>query len=250
MPSSTCGTICSLDSGSYNDTISDQPGAGRTVGKFYDRVGASLENLIYKAVAKKRSMSSNLNKSRSIGESLGGTTYNGAGPSSTTVFTQPTLAESACSLATLGEESEYCSSLSSGSRRDDAESICSCDARSSSDATASSSSSDSYTTIYTLCSTETSTNATSSNLIGPGRVLGLAYSALGRAFEAKLNHLATKHGLGPNGIASQIRQMLRRPLHDNFLGHLDDLQYEVTLRLMGKCTALVSKATKFSSVSF
>ena len=81
------------------------------MGKFYDRVGASLENLIYKAVAKKRSMSSNLNKSRSIGESLGGTTYNGAGPSSTTVFTQPTFAESACSLATLVTIARHCPAL-------------------------------------------------------------------------------------------------------------------------------------------
>lgn len=234
-------TTCSLDSGSYNETISDQPGAGRILGKVYTLLGNSLENMILKAVIKKRSMGTFV-RSESIGDSLRRATYDDEA-----FHSQPLQSNLTAngSLVTLSECSEGCDSSPSAS------SFCTSDDPNDHASTSSCrcafDSSSSYE--YTACSQDSSSNATSSNLIGPGRVLGLVYSSLGRSLETRLNRFAAKGGLGPDAIASQIRQMLRPPLHENFLARLDHLELKVTFRLMNACTSLLEQATKFSGIS-
>lgn len=231
-------TTCSLDSGSYNETTSDQPGAGRALSKVYTLLGNSLENVIRKAIIKKRSMGS-LRRSESIGDSLRRATYNDEA-----FHSQPLQFNANGSLVTLSECSEGCDSSPSASYfciSDDAD-----DHVSTSSCRCAFDSSSSYE--YIVCSQYSSSNATSSNLIGPGRVLGLVYSSLGRSLEARLNHFAAKGGLGPVALASQIHKMLRPPLHENFLARLDHLELKLTFRLMNACTALLEQATKFSGV--
>lgn len=245
-------TICSLDSGSYNETISDQPGAGRTLGKFYVLLGNSLENMIRKAVIKKRSMRIP-RRYESTGDGLRHASHGDEGRSSATLNSQPIQSNGNGSLAILSECSEECdsspstSSFSSDNYLDDHTSTYSCSC--ASDVSARTTTSSLLRTYeYTVCSQDSSCNETSSNLIGPGRVLGLVYSSLGRSLEAQLNRFATKGGLGPDAIATGIRQMLRPPLHENFLARLDHLELKLTFRLMNACTALLEQATKFSGV--
>ncbi|EJD07875.1 uncharacterized protein FOMMEDRAFT_16460 [Fomitiporia mediterranea MF3/22] len=59
-------------------------------------------------------------------------------------------------------------------------------------------------TIYTLCSQQSSSNLTASDLPGPGRTLGLLYSRWGRALEASVGRLAHRSGFGPDAVASRI----------------------------------------------
>lgn len=234
-------TTCSLDSGSYNETISDQPGAGRILGKVYTLLGNSLENMILKAVIKKRSMGTFV-RSESIGDSLRRATYDDEA-----FHSQPLQSHLTAngSLVTLSECSEGCDSSPSASSfctSDDPD-----DHASTSSCRCAFDSSSSYE--YTACSQDSSSNETSSNLIGPGRVRGLVYSSLSRSLETRLNRFAAKGGLGPDAIASQIRQILRPPLHENFLARLDHLELKVTFRLMNACTSLLEQATKFSGIS-
>lgn len=48
-------------------------------------------------------------------------------------------------------------------------------------------------------------NETASNLVGPGRVLGLAYDAAGRGLEKHLNSLANRFGYGPGATVQRIK---------------------------------------------
>lgn len=49
-----------------------------------------------------------------------------------------------------------------------------------------------------------STNATESDLPGPGRTLGRLYNALGRHLEFFLNYLAERRGLGPAAVTDEM----------------------------------------------
>ena len=61
--------------------------------------------------------------------------------------------------------------------------------------------------IYELCSQQSSSNDTASNLPGPGRMLGLLYSRWGRALEGAIGQVAHKSGFGPKAVASRIRRV-------------------------------------------
>ena len=50
-----------------------------------------------------------------------------------------------------------------------------------------------------------STNATESDLPGPGRTLGKVYKNIGRRLEEFLNDLAERKGLGPSAVAIRIK---------------------------------------------
>jgi hypothetical protein len=54
-------------------------------------------------------------------------------------------------------------------------------------------------------------NATASNLAGPGRVLGLVFSAAGRRLDAVVERTAARLGLGFEGIARRLFMKLRAP---------------------------------------
>jgi hypothetical protein len=54
-------------------------------------------------------------------------------------------------------------------------------------------------------------NATMSNLPGPGRALGQLFSAAMRRLELVVNHTATRAGLGFEGIARRLLTKLRAP---------------------------------------
>jgi hypothetical protein len=54
-------------------------------------------------------------------------------------------------------------------------------------------------------------NATMSNLAGPGRVLGLLFSAAGRRLEVVVDRTAARLGLGFEGIARRLFMQLRAP---------------------------------------
>ncbi|EJD03202.1 uncharacterized protein FOMMEDRAFT_156585 [Fomitiporia mediterranea MF3/22] len=58
-----------------------------------------------------------------------------------------------------------------------------------------------------LCSQQTSSNDTASNLRGPGRTLGRLYSRGGRALEAVIGRAAHRSGFGPKAVASRIRRI-------------------------------------------
>lgn len=54
-----------------------------------------------------------------------------------------------------------------------------------------------------------STNATTSNLPGPGRLLGRLLGFLGRRLEHVFNDFATKLGMGPEAVGQEIRKLRR-----------------------------------------
>jgi hypothetical protein len=54
-------------------------------------------------------------------------------------------------------------------------------------------------------------NATMSNLAGPGRVLGLLFSSAGRRLEVAVDRTAARLGLGFEGIAQRLFMKLRAP---------------------------------------
>lgn len=68
-------------------------------------------------------------------------------------------------------------------------------------------------TIFPLSRTDTSssvsTNATASNLPGPGRTVGLLLDWLGAHVEKCMNLWADQSGLGPNAVAQEIRRLRR-----------------------------------------
>lgn len=55
-----------------------------------------------------------------------------------------------------------------------------------------------------------STTATTSNIPGPGRVLGLAYEKLGKLLVLRLNRLAVRFGRGPDAAAQRIAERFVR----------------------------------------
>lgn len=59
-------------------------------------------------------------------------------------------------------------------------------------------------------------NATASNLVGPGRTLGLLLDYLGSRFEFVLNRRASRLGLGPEAVANDIRHL--RNHHETTIG--------------------------------
>lgn len=62
-------------------------------------------------------------------------------------------------------------------------------------------------------------DATASNLPGPGRTVGLLFDWLGNRFEVFLNKMATRRGLGPTATAREIRR-LRRHYDTSFQSRL------------------------------
>lgn len=75
-----------------------------------------------------------------------------------------------------------------------------------------------------------STTATQANLPGTGRVLGLAYDAIGKIIEQKLNKIADKLERGPNATAQkivrkeqQIREKRWRPSTSEYIQDLPDI---------------------------
>ena len=55
-----------------------------------------------------------------------------------------------------------------------------------------------------------SSDATESNLAGPGRFLGKCYSSLGRRLELFLSRIAERNGRGPRAIATRIESRVLR----------------------------------------
>lgn len=53
-----------------------------------------------------------------------------------------------------------------------------------------------------------STNSTASNVIGPGRTLGLAYKFAGKRLEASLNKCFEKAGFGPHAASRRIQRRM------------------------------------------
>lgn len=64
-------------------------------------------------------------------------------------------------------------------------------------------------TSYFLGSYDSSTE-TDSDVPGPGRLLGKAYSYLGKKFENSLSKVAVKFGLGPRATALKMRRLIRK----------------------------------------
>jgi hypothetical protein len=58
---------------------------------------------------------------------------------------------------------------------------------------------------------ESDSNATASNLAGPGRVLGQLFSTAGRRLDAVVERTAARLGLGFEGIARRLFMKLRAP---------------------------------------
>ena len=65
---------------------------------------------------------------------------------------------------------------------------------------------DHYSTRAT-CTLYSSTNDTASNLPGPGRLLGNAYSYAGRRLERAVGVVAHKAGFGPNAVYQKIQEL-------------------------------------------
>ncbi|KAI5117764.1 hypothetical protein M0805_005195 [Coniferiporia weirii] len=65
---------------------------------------------------------------------------------------------------------------------------------------------------YLSSSESVNTNATTANLPGAGRTLGLAYELAGRVLESRLNQLAVKLGYGPDKAASRTRELRRKAI--------------------------------------
>lgn len=64
----------------------------------------------------------------------------------------------------------------------------------------------------TFCSLATSSNATASDIVGTGRVLGLVYRKAGRVLEKGLGLFAERIGAGPRKVAERI-------VNDGLYGH-------------------------------
>lgn len=62
--------------------------------------------------------------------------------------------------------------------------------------------------FHTVSDSTLSTNATASNLVGPGRVLGLAIEKFGKIIEIRANTLAENHGYGPRETTLAIEDIL------------------------------------------
>ena len=60
-----------------------------------------------------------------------------------------------------------------------------------------------------------STNSTASNLIGPGRVLGLAYAASGKVLERHVNSVANRLGFGPSATLRAVKDRWQSYLQDS-----------------------------------
>ncbi|EJD06662.1 uncharacterized protein FOMMEDRAFT_151960 [Fomitiporia mediterranea MF3/22] len=58
-----------------------------------------------------------------------------------------------------------------------------------------------------LCSQQSTSDDTASNLPGSGGMLGLLYSRWGRALEAAIRQVAHRGGLGPKAVASRIKHV-------------------------------------------
>ena len=61
--------------------------------------------------------------------------------------------------------------------------------------------------IRATCTFYSSTNDTASNLPGPGRLLGNAYSYAGRRLERVVGVVAHKAGFGPNAVYQKIQEL-------------------------------------------
>ena len=61
--------------------------------------------------------------------------------------------------------------------------------------------------IRATCTFYSSTNDTASNLPGPGRLLGNAYSYAGRRLERAVGVVAHKAGFGPNAVYQKIQEL-------------------------------------------
>ncbi|EJD00079.1 uncharacterized protein FOMMEDRAFT_159691 [Fomitiporia mediterranea MF3/22] len=224
--------ICSQHSQSDNATASDLPGPGRTVGKLFDRLGHSLEALVYKTRAKSSTcdIAREMDPVASEDELLDdGSSIVGSEES---YFNSDAESDISTSYPYSDNQSDESIVLSSNNRfrrsidTDTSPHEC-CPsvigARWSSASTdCSVPSTDSFALTTCSLSRSLSTDATLSNLTGPGRVLGQAYSLLGGGIEHVVNTLLA--GRSPDTIAARLHPVLRKLLHSNFMLRYNDLE--------------------------
>lgn len=67
----------------------------------------------------------------------------------------------------------------------------------------------SYQLTRTVSVSTVSTDATASNLPGPGRIVGNVLEALGDRLSSFINKVAMRRGLGPEAVAQEIRRLRR-----------------------------------------
>ena len=219
-------SVCSAFSGSYNETVSDLPGPGRMIGKVYMRLGHSLENVL-----------SNLKGGRKRTVKQGSEISENAS-SEASDWEEIAFLESTESLSELTDVAEDECTDSNSSQNVSEENI-TWDASSSLDIASSD-------TQYTTCSLISSSNYTTSNLPGPGRLLGRVYAYLGSSLETHLNQLAMQRGRGPDALLARLCAVLKKLLWQSFLIHFDDLDGKIQRELKKSCVEMIGY-TKFSS---
>lgn len=99
-----------------------------------------------------------------------------------------------------------------------------------------------------------STTATQSNLPGTGRVLGLAYDAIGQMIEKKLNKVASKLERGPNATAQKIvrkeQRIREKRWHPSTSEYIEDLPDIVAVKDRKALAALCKRLLKYTKSVF
>lgn len=90
-----------------------------------------------------------------------------------------------------------------------------------------------------------STTATQANLPGTGRVLGLAYDAIGKMIEQRLNKIADKLERGPNATTQKIERKEQQIREKRW--HLPD---SVTVKDRKALAALCKRLLKYTRSIF
>lgn len=224
-------TICSLYSGSYNETTSDLPGPGRLVGRVYSRLGRSIEH-IWSARKTRREERVTIAPARDADVVEDGRGEEEEEEEEEEVFSD-------MGSVFIDEDTDDHDSLHNSNEfeLESTPSSCYNSPRSSE-------------CSLSVCSLarSLSINETQTGLPGAGRTLGIAYARAGHVLERAFARFAVRRH--PRAVAKRARRELRQITHANFLMRYRDLERKQKAILMSKCTRLLVQATKFVSLTF